>query len=228
MNIAGMIDHTFLKPEATSQQIAQLCAEARDHGFAAVCVNPVHVIQAAALLAGNATAVCTVIGFPLGATTTAVKVFETHRAIADGAREVDMVISIGHLKSGDDAYVREDIRQVVAEAHAHGAICKVIIETALLTDAEKRRACLLAVEAEADFVKTSTGFASGGATVADVALMREVVGERAAVKAAGGIRTLADARAMITAGASRIGTSSGVAIVRETVGKAPADTTPGY
>ncbi|MCS6940903.1 MAG: deoxyribose-phosphate aldolase [Roseiflexaceae bacterium] len=215
MDIARIIDHTLLKPDATPQQIAQLCMEAREYGFAAVCVNPVHVAQAATLLAGSATIVCSVAGFPLGANGTAAKVFETRQAIADGAREIDMVISIGHLKAGDDDHVRNDIRNVVEAAHAGGALCKVIIETALLTDDEKRRACLLAVEAGADFVKTSTGFASGGATVEDVALMRAVVGERARIKAAGGIRTLADARAMIAAGADRIGTSSGVAIVRE-------------
>lgn len=215
MDIARMIDHTLLKPDATPQQIAQLCNEAREYGFAAVCVNPVHVAQAAALLTGSATVVCSVAGFPLGANGTAAKVFETRQAIADGAREIDMVISIGHLKAGDDDHVRNDIRSVVEAVHADGAICKVIIETALLTDDEKRRACMLAVEAGADFVKTSTGFASGGATVDDVSLMRAVVGERARVKAAGGIRTLTDARAMIAAGAERIGTSSGVAIVRE-------------
>lgn len=217
MNIAQMIDHTLLKPDATPQQIAQLCAEAREYGFVAVCVNPVHVAQAAALLSGSATVVCSVAGFPLGATSTAVKVFETRQAIADGAREIDMVISIGHLKNGDTDFVLNDIRSVVDAAHTGGAICKVIIETALLTDEEKRRACTLVVEAGADFVKTSTGFASGGATVADVALMRTVVGDRARIKAAGGIRTLADARAMIAAGAARIGTSSGVAIVRGTI-----------
>lgn len=217
MNIAQMIDHTLLKPDATPQQIAQLCAEAREYGFVAVCVNPVHVAQAAVLLSGSATVVCSVAGFPLGATSTAVKVFETRQAIADGAREIDMVISIGHLKNGDTDFVLNDIRSVVDAAHTGGAICKVIIETALLTDEEKRRACTLVVEAGADFVKTSTGFASGGATVADVALMRTVVGDRARIKAAGGIRTLADARAMIAAGAARIGTSSGVAIVRGTI-----------
>jgi deoxyribose-phosphate aldolase len=217
MNIARMIDHTLLKPDATPQQIAQICAEAREYGFAAVCVNPVYVAQAAALLLGSATVVCSVAGFPLGATSTAVKVFETRQAIADGAREIDVVISIGHLKYGDNDHVLHDIRSVVEAAHTGGAICKVIIETALLTDEEKRRACLLAVEAGADFVKTSTGFASGGATVEDVTLMRAVVGDRARIKAAGGIRTLADAHAMIAAGAARIGTSSGVAIVRETM-----------
>jgi len=217
MNIARMIDHTLLKPDATPQQIAQICAEAREYGFAAVCVNPVYVAQAAALLLGSATVVCSVAGFPLGATSTAVKVFETRQAIADGAREIDVVISIGHLKYGDNDHVLHDIRSVVEAAHTGGAICKVIIETALLTDEEKRRACLLAVEASADFVKTSTGFASGGATVEDVTLIRAVVGDRARIKAAGGIRTLADAHAMIAAGAARIGTSSGVAIVRETM-----------
>ena len=217
MNIARMIDHTLLKPDATPQQIAQICAEAREYGFAAVCVNPVYVAQAAALHLGSATVVCSVAGFPLGATSTAVKVFETRQAIADGAREIDVVISIGHLKYGDNDHVLHDIRSVVEAAHTGGAICKVIIETALLTDEEKRRACLLAVEASADFVKTSTGFASGGATVEDVTLIRAVVGDRARIKAAGGIRTLADVHAMIAAGAARIGTSSGVAIVRETM-----------
>ncbi len=217
MNIARMIDHTLLKPDATPQQIVQICAEAREYGFAAVCVNPVHVARAAVLLSGSATVVCSVAGFPLGATSTAVKVFETRQAIADGAREIDMVISIGHLKNGDNDHVLNDIRSVVEAAHTGGAICKVIIETALLTDEEKRRVCLLAVEAGADFVKTSTGFASGGATIADVTLIRAVVGDRARIKAAGGIRTLADAHAMIAAGAARIGTSSGVAIVRETM-----------
>ncbi|MGQ9550178.1 MAG: deoxyribose-phosphate aldolase [Roseiflexus sp.] len=216
MNIAQVIDHTLLKPDATPQQIARLCAEAHEYGFTAVCVNPVHVAQAATLLSGSTTVVCSVAGFPLGATSTAVKVFETRQAIADGAREIDMVISIGHLKSGDNDYVLNDIRSVVDVAHAGGSICKVIIETALLTDEEKRRACLLAIEAGADFVKTSTGFASGGATIEDVALMRNIVGDRARIKAAGGIRTLADTLAMIAAGAARIGTSSGVTIVRET------------
>lgn len=228
MNIAALIDHTLLKPDATPHQIAQLCAEARENGFAAVCVNPAHVAQAAALLAGSATVVCTVVGFPLGATSTAAKAFEARQAIADGATEIDMVISIGHLKNGDDDYVGNDIRQVVETAHANHAICKVIIETALLTDDEKRRACRLAVTAGADFVKTSTGFAGGGATVADVRLMRETVAGRAAIKAAGGVRTLADARAMVAAGAARIGTSAGVALVREAAGEAFAKDQTGY
>lgn len=228
MSIAAMIDHTLLKPDATPPQITKICDEARAFGFASVCINPAHVPQAAALLEGCSTVVCTVVGFPLGATSSAAKAYEARQAIADGAREIDMVISIGHLKNGDDDYVREDIRHVVETSHEHGAICKVIIETALLTDEEKRRACELAVAAGADFVKTSTGFAGGGATVADVQLMREVVGDRAEIKAAGGIRTLADAQAMIAAGAARIGASAGVTIVREAAGEAATQAQSGY
>lgn len=216
--IARMIDHTLLKPDATPQQIEQLCAEARAYGFASVCVNPSYVPLCARLLHGSDAAVCTVIGFPLGATSTPAKVFEAEQAIRDGAREVDMVLHVGHLRAGDANYVREDIRQVADAAHAGGALCKVILETSMLTDDEKVAACKLAVEAGADFVKTSTGFGGGGATVADVRLMREVVGDRAGVKASGGVRSFADAQAMIEAGATRIGTSSGVAIVREEQG----------
>ncbi len=217
-SIARFIDHTLLKPDATPQQIEQLCAEAREYGFASVCVNPSYVPLCARLLQGSDAVVCTVIGFPLGATSTAAKVFEAEQAIRDGAREVDMVLHIGHLKAGDAHYVRDDIRQVAEAAHAGGALCKVIIETSMLTHDQKVGACKLAVEARADFVKTSTGFGGGGATVADVRLMREVVGDRAGVKASGGVRSLADARDMIEAGATRIGASSGVAIVREEQG----------
>lgn len=220
--IAALIDHTLLKPEATPQQIAQLCAEAREHGFASVCVNPTFVAQCADLLAGSGVAVCTVVGFPLGASASAVKVFETHQAVEQGAREIDMVIAVGRMRAGEHAAVQEDIAGVVGAAHAGGAICKVIIETALLTDEQKAAACRLAVAAGADFVKTSTGFAAGGATAADVALMRAAVGPRVGVKAAGGIRSLADAQAMVAAGATRLGSSSGVQIVREALGRAAA------
>jgi deoxyribose-phosphate aldolase len=229
-DIARLIDHTLLKPEATPEQIARLCAEAREYGFASVCVNPVFVPQCAGLLEGSGVAVCTVVGFPLGASASAVKVFETRLAVEQGAREVDMVIAIGLLRAGEHAAVQEDIAGVAAAAHAGGAICKVIIETALLTDAQKADACRLAVAAGADFVKTSTGFASGGATPADVALMRSVVGPQVGVKAAGGIRTLADAQAMVAAGATRLGCSAGVQIVREALGgpAAPPSGQQGY
>ncbi|MCG8349493.1 MAG: deoxyribose-phosphate aldolase [Chloroflexales bacterium] len=213
--LASFIDHTQLKPEATPAQIEQLCAEARQYGFASACVNPSYVSLCVRLLAGSNIAVCTVAGFPLGATTTAAKVFETRQAIEQGTREVDMVIAIGRLKATDHAYVYDDIAQVVAVCHAGRAICKVIIETALLTDAEKIAACMLAARAKADFVKTSTGFAGGGATPEDVALMRRVVGPALGVKAAGGIRNRAAAQAMIAAGATRIGASAGIAIVSE-------------
>jgi deoxyribose-phosphate aldolase len=190
MEIAKFIDHTLLKPEATPADIAKLCAEAREYHFAAVCVNPPFVKQCAEALRGTGVAVCTVVGFPLGAHTTATKVFETNDAIASGATEIDMVIHIGALKAGQDDAVREDIHAVVVEAHRQNAIVKVIIECALLTDAEKVRACELAKQAGADFVKTSTGFSTGGATVNDVALMRRTVGDTMGVKAAGGIKTL--------------------------------------
>ena len=228
MDIARLIDHTLLKAEATPGQIEQLCAEAREHGFASVCVNPSYVALAARLLAGSATLVCTVIGFPLGATTTDVKVFEAQQALGLGAREVDMVIQIGRLKGGDHDYVRADIRAVVDAAHGGGAICKVIIETALLTEDEKIAASQLAAQAGADFVKTSTGFSTGGATVADVALMRRTVGDVIGVKAAGGVRSLADAHAMIAAGATRLGTSAGVQLVREAHGDTLEQAGTGY
>lgn len=218
MNIAAMIDHTLLKPEATPAQIATLCDEARTHQFASVCVNPTYVAMCAQLLGDSGVPVCTVVGFPLGATTTASKVFETEEAIANGAREIDMVQAVGRLKAGEHDYVREDIRRVAAVAHAGGAICKVILETALLTDDEKREACVLAVEAGADFVKTSTGFLGGGATVADITLMRTTVGPDIGVKASGGVRTRDDALAMIAAGATRIGASAGVQIIQNQQG----------
>jgi len=213
--LAALIDHTLLKPEATPQQIAQLCAEAREHRFAAVCVNPVYVPLAADLLASSEIEVATVVGFPLGATPTAVKVFETLQAIQDGATEIDMVLPIGLLKAGRYDKVAQDINTVAQAAHAAGAIVKVILETALLTDEEKIAACLLSKHAGADFVKTSTGFGPGGATVEDIVLMRRVVDPHLGVKAAGGIRTFAQAKAMVEAGANRLGASAGVRLVAE-------------
>jgi deoxyribose-phosphate aldolase len=214
MNIAKMIDHTLLKPEATQQEIAQLCFEARKYGFASVCVNPTWVKLCAQLLEGSQVKVCTVIGFPLGATAPEVKAFETENAIIHGATEIDMVINIGALKARDLDLVAKDIRGVVTAAHARGAIVKVIIEAVLLTDEEKTIACLLSKEAGADFVKTSTGFAGGGATVNDVLLMRRAVGPEMGIKAAGGVRTYEDAENMIKAGATRIGASAGVKIIQ--------------
>jgi deoxyribose-phosphate aldolase len=211
MNLNKYIDHTLLKPETTAAMIDKLCAEAREHNFASVCVNPYWVKRCAELLKGTDVNVCTVIGFPLGANTPAVKAAETCDAIANGATEVDMVLNIGALKSGDLELVKEDVK-AVKEA-AGSVLVKVILETGLLTDEEKVTACKLCVEAGADYVKTSTGFGHGGATVEDVALMRKTVGPNVGVKASGGVRDRAAALAMIEAGASRIGTSSGVAIV---------------
>lgn len=211
MNYAKMIDHTLLKTDAVKADLTKLLEEAKQYNFASVCVSPIWVAYAHEQLCKTDVAVCTVIGFPQGATPTAVKVFETKQAIADGATEVDMVIPVGLLKDGDDKAVEEDIRGVV-EAARGKAITKVIIETCLLTDEEKIRACKLAVQAGADFVKTSTGFSTGGATVHDVALMRQTVGEHVGVKASGGVRTQADAEAMVAAGATRIGTSNGIKI----------------
>jgi deoxyribose-phosphate aldolase len=213
--LAHMIDHTLLKPDATQDQIAQLCFEARKHGFASVCVNPAHVRLCAELLKGSGVPVCTVIGFPLGATATDVKVFETQQSIRDGASELDMVINVGALKSRDYELVERDIASIARACHAASTILKVIIEAALLSDEEKVAACQLAKVAGADFVKTSTGFGPGGATAEDVALMRRVVGPSMGVKAAGGIRTHADAQKMIAAGASRIGASASVRILQE-------------
>lgn len=213
MNYAKMIDHTLLKTNAVKADLTKLLAQAKEYRFASVCVSPIWVAYAHEQLCDTEVAVCTVIGFPQGATPTAVKVFETHNAIENGATEVDMVIPVGLLKDGDDAAVEADIKAVV-EAAKGKALTKVIIETCLLTDEEKERACRLAVKAGADFVKTSTGFSTGGATASDVALMRRTVGDRAGVKASGGVRTRADADAMIAAGATRIGTSEGVKIVQ--------------
>lgn len=212
--VARYVDHTLLKPEATSDQIAQLCYEARKYEFASVCVNPTHVKLCSELLSGSPVKVCTVIGFPLGASTPEVKVFETETALRDGATEIDMVINIGALKARDYDLVSRDINGVVRMAHASGAIVKVIIETALLDNDEKITACLLAKEAGANFVKTSTGFSGGGATIEDVALMRRVVGPEMGVKASGGVSTYEDARSMVEAGATRIGASAGVRIVQ--------------
>jgi deoxyribose-phosphate aldolase len=213
-SLAHMIDHTLLKPDATQDQVAQLCFEARKHNFAAVCINPAYVALCHELLKGSDVAICTVIGFPLGATSTDAKVFEAQQAIRDGATELDMVINIGALKSKDYELVQQDIASLARICHAGNAILKVIIEAALLTDEEKVIACQLAKVAGADFVKTSTGFGPGGATAADVALMRRVVGPGMGVKAAGGIRTFEAAQEMIAAGASRIGASASVKIIQ--------------
>jgi len=226
MSLAGMIDHTLLKPDATPDQIAQLCFEARKHGFASVCINPAWVKLCTQLLQGSPVKVCTVIGFPLGASAPEVKAFEARNAIEQGATEIDMVINVGALKARDLELVARDIRGVVAASHERGAIVKVIIEAVLLTDEEKTIACLLSKEAGADFVKTSTGFASGGATVHDVELMRRVVGPAMGVKAAGGVRTYADAENMIKAGATRIGASAGVKILQGPAGGKPAAAVP--
>jgi deoxyribose-phosphate aldolase len=213
--VAALIDHTLLKADATRQEIEKLCAEAREFGFATVCINPSWVPLAARLLRGSPVGVCTVVGFPLGATTTDVKQYETRRVIYDGASEVDMVINVGALKSGDLRLVERDIEAVVVPCRDCGVLSKVIIEAALLTDDEKITACTLAKAATADYVKTSTGFGPGGATAADVALMRRVVGADMGVKAAGGVRDLDSLKAMVAAGASRVGASAGVKIVRQ-------------
>ncbi|MGG0413038.1 deoxyribose-phosphate aldolase [Peribacillus simplex] len=212
-NVAGLIDHTLLKADATKEQIKVLCEEAREYNFASVCVNPTWVKYASELLEGSEVKVCTVIGFPLGATTPETKAFETKDAIANGAHEVDMVINIGALKDKDDELVERDIRAVVA-ASTGKALSKVIIETSLLTDEEKVRACELAVKAGTDYVKTSTGFSTGGATVEDITLMRKTVGPDIGVKASGGVRNTSDAQKVIEAGATRIGASAGVSIVK--------------
>jgi len=211
--LAALIDHTLLKPEATAAQIEQLCAEALHYGFAAVCVNAAYVRLAAQRLRRSAVAVCSVVGFPLGATLPEVKAYEAARALELGAREIDMVLHIGALRGGDERAVARDIRAVAKAVKAGGGLLKVILETALLTDDQKRTACLIAKRSGADFVKTSTGFFGGGATVADVALLRQTVGPKLGVKAAGGIRSLAEAQALIAAGATRLGTSAGVALM---------------
>ena len=212
MSIASMIDHTLLKQDATGEQIDRLCAEAAEYHFASVCVNPYYVVRCVKNLKGTGVKVCTVVGFPLGATTMETKVFETLQAVASGAEEIDMVINVCALKSGHIRGVEQEI-QAMAAAVEGKAILKVIIETCLLTDEEKVLACQIAKRCGADFVKTSTGFSTGGATVEDVALMRRTVGPEMGVKASGGIRDYAKAKAMIDAGASRIGASAGIAIV---------------
>ena len=215
-SLSHLIDHTLLRPDATHDEIAQLCYEARKHGFASVCVNPSHVKLCADLLKGSDVLTCTVVGFPLGATSTEAKTFEAQKAVRDGAKEVDMVINVGALKSRDYELVEHDIASVATAVPAGGAILKVIIEAALLTDDEKVAASQLAKVAGADFVKTSTGFGPGGATAEDVALMRRVVGPKIGVKASGGIRTRADVQKMVEAGATRIGASASVKIVEGT------------
>jgi deoxyribose-phosphate aldolase len=216
--VASMIDHTLLKPDAARADIETLCREAAEYGFATVCVNPAWVALCAQQLSGTSVKVCSVVGFPLGATTPDAKQYETRRAIFDGAREIDMVINLGALKSGDFGVVACDMEAVTVPCREAGVLSKVIIEAALLTDEEKVAACTLAKAAGADFVKTSTGFAAGGATAADVALMRRVVGEEMGVKAAGGVRDLDGMKAMIAAGATRIGASAGVRIVQQSRG----------
>lgn len=211
-NIASMIDHTLLKPEATKEMIETLCNEAKEYNFAAVCVNPYYVKMTKLLLEGSKVKIATVIGFPLGATTKEVKAYETINAIENGADEIDMVINIGALKNKDYDVVKEDIKAVVKAAKSK-AIVKVIIETCLLTDEEKVKACKLAREAGANFVKTSTGFSSGGATIEDVKLMKETIGDDLQIKASGGIRDYEKAKAMVDAGASRIGASASIKIV---------------
>lgn len=213
MEISGLIDHTLLKADATKEQIKGLCEEAKKYQFASVCVNPTWVKYASELLQDSEVKVCTVIGFPLGANTPEVKAFEAKNAIENGAQEVDMVINIGALKDKNDELVERDIR-TVTEVATGKALTKVIIETSLLTEEEKIRACKLAVKAGTDFVKTSTGFSTGGATIEDVALMRKTVGPNIGVKASGGVRNTADAKAVIEAGATRIGASAGIAIVK--------------
>lgn len=214
--VARLIDHTLLKPEATRAEVEQLCADAREYGFASVCVNAFWVPLVARLLAGCAVKTCTVVGFPLGATSTESKVAETRIATAAGASEIDMVMNIGALCGGEAKVVEDDIRAVAEAAHAAGAALKVIIETALLNDEQKVLACRLAKSAGTDFVKTSTGFSKSGATVEDIALMRQTVGPQLGVKASGGIRSLENLQAMVAAGATRIGCSCGVGIVHAT------------
>jgi deoxyribose-phosphate aldolase len=220
-DIAKYIDHTLLKADATFDQVTKLCEEAEEYGFASVCVNPCYVKHAAKLLDGSGVAVCTVVGFPLGASHSKTKAREAKQAIKDGATEIDMVINVGALKSGQDEDVYKDIRGVVKACKKRDAICKCILETSLLTDDEKQRACQAAIRAKANFVKTSTGFSTGGATVEDVSLMsKAVAGTGMGVKASGGVRNLQDAEKMIAAGATRIGASAGVQIVKESEGAA--------
>jgi len=225
--IAALIDHTLLKPEATRRQVDRLCAEAQEYGFASVCVNPYWVPIAVRALGSSRIKVCTVVGFPLGASLASVKAFEATKALEQGATELDMVQNVGALESGDDHVVEDEIAELAGLAHGSGCILKVILETCLLNGEAKERACRLAVSAGADFVKTSTGFSSGGATVDDVRLMRRVVGPKIGVKASGGIRTLEAVRAMLAAGATRIGASAGVAILQELEQTGPSRSSAG-
>ncbi len=227
--IASLIDHTLLRPDATEADIRTLCTEAKQYSFASVCVNPYWVPAAAAALEGSGVKVCAVVGFPLGASATVIKAAEAVEAVKQGAREIDMVMNIGELRDGHFGAAAADIAAVAAAAHRGGAILKVIIETSLLDDGQKETACKLAKESGAEFVKTSTGFSTGGATVHDVALMRRAVGPEMGVKASGGIRTLEDVHRMIAAGATRIGASAGVKIMQEAAGAAtPAASQGGY
>lgn len=216
-SIASLIDHTILKPETTEADVRRICAEAKQHQFASVCVNPYWVPLVAQQLQGSTVKVCSVVGFPLGANSTVMKVAETAQAVKDGASEIDMVVNVGELRAGNLEAVEKDIKAVVDAAHAGGAIVKVILETCLLDDAQKTAACKISMAAGAEFVKTSTGFNSAGATAHDIALMRAAVGPTAGVKASGGIRTLADLKAMVDAGATRIGASASVKIVEESL-----------
>jgi deoxyribose-phosphate aldolase len=226
LEVAALIDHTLLKPQATNAEIEQLCQEAGRYRFASVCVNPWYVSHAERLLRGASVKVCTVVGFPLGATFPKIKLAEAHECIKLGAREIDMVLNVGALKSGDDGQLEAEIRAIADLCHRSRAICKVILETALLTRDEKVRAALLVKKAGADFVKTSTGFSIGGATVEDVALLRQTVGPEMGIKAAGGVRTYSELRAMVAAGATRIGTSSGIKIIDELRGSGGKHSVP--
>jgi deoxyribose-phosphate aldolase len=224
--VAGLIDHTLLKPDATATEIDKLCREAAEFHFATVCVNPTWVAFCARLLKGSGVGVCSVVGFPLGATTPDVKQYETRRVVFDGATEVDMVINVGALKSGDLRLVEQDIEAVTAPCRQAGVVSKVIIEAALLSEEEKITATTLTKAAGADFVKTSTGFGPGGATIGDVMLMRRIVGDTVGVKAAGGVKDLEQMRAMVAAGATRVGASAGVRIVKESRGESLAAAKP--
>lgn len=226
--LAKLIDHTLLKAETTTEQIEQLCKEAREYHFASVCINSMYVAQAATLLALSDVKVCTVVGFPLGAMLSQAKAAETRLAIERGASEIDMVMHIGALKGEDISALHHDISMVVAECQLNDALCKVIIETALLDDQEKVIACKVAQDAGADFVKTSTGFSTGGANAADVRLMRKTVGDAIGVKASGGIRSLADALTMVEAGANRLGMSAGVIVMQEMLGQSSTSSSEGY
>ena len=219
MKLNQYIDHTLLKPEANLSQIEKLCQEAREHQFFSVCVNSYYVKKCVALLGGSGVKVCTVVGFPLGASTMETKRFEAMKAVAEGAKEIDMVMNISAVKSGDWQYVQDDMSSLAQVCHQQGAILKVILETCLLTEEEKRKACEIAKRAGVDFVKTSTGFSTGGATVEDVKLMRSIVGDKIGVKASGGIRNAETAMKMIEAGATRLGTSASVEIVTGATGQ---------